>query len=156
MDKTKDGVEREARNRGANQNGAPGSHAQEQRKTVLRRKSADTQEYEPYQLRDTGRSMNVDEEVVERSFVPRAVSFAGLREPCLRCDWACQGEGFRCWDMPAEMVEESVVVYALNLCVWCYNQRLEEKNGSTWKRLVSQKRSRGNLEIRWSALGLQT
>ena len=81
------------------------SGAQKKRKAVVRRESADTQEYVPYEQK--GMDMNVDETENELRFVPSAVGFIGLREPRFKGDGRCQGEGFKCWEIATEVVEEN-------------------------------------------------
>ena len=67
--------------------------AEEKRKAVVRKESADTQEQESCQLND----MDVDmDEKEELSFVPSAVSrTAGWHEPKLVCDRQCREDGFQ-------------------------------------------------------------
>ena len=95
------------------------SGVQKKEVAVVRKESVDMQEYEPYNQKV------IDMDVDEWSFVPRAVGFAGLREPRFQCDGRCQGQGFKCWEIATEMVEDDGEACTVNLRKSCHNQRRE-------------------------------
>ena len=83
--------------------GAGGS--QNQRKAVVQKESADTQEYARCQLNDI--EVDIDEDTDELSFVPSAVSRSNRwHEPKFMCDRQCRKEGCKYYDIASVTVED--------------------------------------------------
>ena len=80
--------------------------SQKKRKAVVRRESADTQEYESCKLNDM--DVHMDENKEEFSFIPSAVSSsAGWREPLFMCDRQRWKKRFQHFDAASVTLAES-------------------------------------------------
>ena len=101
--------------------------SQKKRKAVVRKESADTQEYEPCQQNDM--DVDMDENKEELRFVRSAVSdSAGWHEIKCRCHRQCWKEGLKFCDVAATIVEDDGEPHTINLCPNCYNLTQEERN----------------------------
>ena len=81
----------------------PTERRERERKALLRKESADTQEYEPKMEKDM--DMHVDECGDELRLVPSAVDFVALRTPSFKCDDRYQEGVFQCSGIATEKVE---------------------------------------------------
>ena len=102
--------------------------SQKTKRAAVQKESAETQEYEAHQQNEM--EVDRDEGMVELSFIPI-------------------GERF-CW-----------VTHTINFCNNCYNLRLAEWNESevtnaTWKAMVGEKNSRGELSACLEAKGFES
>ena len=88
---------------------------QKKRKGVVRKDSADTQEYESCPL--NGMEVDLSENYGEFSFVSSALSSsAGWHEPKFMCDRKYREEGFNCFDIAPVMVEDNGELHTINFC----------------------------------------
>ena len=110
--------------------GAGGS--QKKRKAVVRGESADTKEYESFQLK--GMEVDRDEHREELNFVLSAVSSsAGLQKPKVKRDRRCPEEGFKCFEIESAMVEDNGDLYTIHLYTSGWHEEIARHTGS-WRR----------------------
>ena len=83
---------------------------------MVRKESADTHSTS----RTSRRAWTWDED--ELNFMPSVVGrSAGWHESRNQCDGRCLEEGFKCWEIAAEMAEENGELCTINLCKGWYN-----------------------------------
>ena len=102
--------------------GDQGGFAEKKMEAVVRKGSAETQEYESCQLSDM--DVDMDENKEDLNFIHSALSSsAGWHGPKLMCDRQCGKEGFMYYDIAPVMVEDDGEPLVINLCTGCHNSR---------------------------------